>query len=471
MERLQGVDAGFLYMETPTQHMHTIKVGILDTSDVPGGYTFERLRDELASRLHLLPAFRRRVVAVPFGLHHPVWVEDAGFSIGHHVLRRTVASDRAALHTAIGDIAAMQLRRDRPLWEVWVLEGLAEDRIAVVAKIHHAIADGSAAAAMLGNVMSEEPAPFGAPPPLDPWKPEPVPTAPELVVAALRDRRRDLASLPSLLARTARALRSLTRARARGTVRPPRPILDAPRTPMNRALSPDRVFRAITLPLASFKRIKDAAEVAFIDVVLAVAAGALRSYLERRDALPAISLLASVPVGTDDSGVPRLVGNRVSSLLTSLATDVDDPVDRLRRIHEVSRQAKVVQDTLGTDMLERWVQHTPPGPFAWSMRMYSRTRAADRHRPPVNVVVSNVPGPRRPLYVGGAELVELWSVGPILESIGLNLTAWSYGEDMAFGILSCRRSVREIDEIALGLDEALRELERALAIGHEAARA
>src|ERR1700736_5075558 len=173
MQRLTGLDAGFLYMETPTLHMHTLKISVLDPSTVPGGYSFGNVKQELASRLHLLPPFRRRLVEVPFGIHHPVWIEDPDFDIDWHIHRIAVPAPggQREFCDLISDIASRQLDRSRPLWEIWVVEGLEAGRVGFVAKIHHSVADGVAAADLLANVLSPDPEIHEPPPPAEPWAP------------------------------------------------------------------------------------------------------------------------------------------------------------------------------------------------------------------------------------------------------------------------------------------------------------
>ena len=177
MERMTGLDASFLYNETPTLHMHTLKYTVLDVSSVPGGYDFERFQHELERRLHLLPPFRRRIVEVPGGVHHPVWIEDPDFDLGYHVRRIGVPppGGREQMDAVIADIASWPLDRTKPLWEIWMLEGLEDGRVGFLAKIHHSVADGVAAAAMLANVMTPSADDVDPPPPLKPWRAEPMP--------------------------------------------------------------------------------------------------------------------------------------------------------------------------------------------------------------------------------------------------------------------------------------------------------
>lgn len=459
VDRLPGVDAGFLYMETPSLHMHTLKVAVLDVSGVDGGYSFERLLAELEARLSLLPPFRQRFVRVPFGIHHPVVIEDPEFDVRRHlVAHRLPHADWADIEDQIGVIASTPLERSRPLWEIHAIEGLTDGRVVIVAKIHHSVADGAAAAALLANVMSVDPR--GPDVPEHRWHAEPVPSRRALVRAALRDRVRELSNLPRLLVRTMRALVAVSRYRRQAAIRPPRPLLDSPKLSFNAALTPRRSFATSSLSLSDAKQVKDAFDVTLNDVVLAVVAGALRSWLDDRGERPAHPVTASVPVATDrEPG--RLIGNRVSTLFTSLATDIDDPVERLRRIAAITKEAKVVQSTLGLDMLESWVQYTPPGPFAAVMRTYSKVRAANLHRPPVNLVVSNVPGPREPLHVMHARLDDLYSVGPILEGIGLNITVWSYLDRMNFAAIACPDTLPGVRSVVARLAPALAELHAA----------
>ncbi len=440
MQRLSGLDAGFLHMETPAMHLHTLKIGIVDPATTPGGYDFGRFRAVLADRLHLLPPFRRTVVEVPLGLHHPVWVEDRTFDLDQHLLRVAVPAPGTTreLDELIGRIAGRPLDRSRPLWEMWVVEGLADGRVAFVTKVHHAAADGVAASAMLANVMSPDPEPSPVVAPR--FRGDRRPSGPELVVRAFADHVGQFFRLPALLRRTWHAVRAVLSMRAGEEFEAPRPILDAARAPFNGALSPGRAFASGSLPLADFRTVKAAFGVTVNDVVLGVVGGALRRVLETRGQWPLDrSLTCSVPVGVDgpEDG-PRLIGNRVSNLFTTLATDVDDPVERLRRIHRVTADAKRMQDALGKDFMESWVEYTPPPLLKAFMRTYSRRRFADRHRPPQNLVVSNVPGPRTPLHVAGARLTDLFSVGPILEGMALNVTVWSYVDRMNVSVLADR---------------------------------
>jgi WS/DGAT/MGAT family acyltransferase len=222
-------------------------------------------------------------------------------------------------------------------------------------------------------------------------------------------------------------------------------------------LTPRRSFATDSLAAADVQTVRRVFGVSVNEVLLAVVAGALRRYLLDRGELPPISLVAGVPVAADPNE-HRLGGNRVSNLFTSLATDVADPVDRLRRIHDVTTEAKTLQNLLGRATFGDWVQYTPPRPYAWLMRQYSRLQVAERHPPPINVVVSTVQGPSSQLYAAGAALRELYSVGPVLEGIGLNVTFWSYLDRFFVGVIGCRDEVPEPTLVTDAMHAAMAEL-------------
>jgi diacylglycerol O-acyltransferase len=459
---MEGVDAGYLYMETPSMHMHTLKIAVVEPAESfdPSYFT-----EVVLERLQDLPAFGRRALKVPFGLNHPLWIADRPIDPARHVFVHRVPEPggMAGLETLIGEIGSRPLDQSLPLWEVHVTEPTASlgggTRVAVVAKMHHALADGGAANALLGAVTDAVRDELGVP---ARQVLEPTPSRSAQVRMALLDALAQVLSIPALLLTTVRGVAAVLTVRRRSEVRVPRPVLDAPRTPFNAALTARRTFATASLPLAEVRAVGKAHGVTVNDVVLALVSGALRAWLDEHGLRPGRSLLAGVPVGTDTAGAatgPRLGGNRVSNLFTTLATDVDDPAERLRLISVTTRESKLVQQTLGNDLLREWVQFTPPGPMSLFMKGYSRGHLASRHNPPFNVVVSNVRGPGQEVTVAGARLVDLFSVGPILEGIGLNVTAWSYDGRLNFSLLGCPDLVADLRPIAAGLGPALAELQ------------
>ena len=449
---MEGVDAGYLYMETPTMHMHTVKVAILER---PGAYDIDRFGQEVLARLDRLPPFGRRVLPVPLRLNHPVWVADRPIDMRRHLVHQALPKPGGMkeLEDLVGRIISVPLDRNIPLWELHLVEGLEGGRVAVVAKLHHALADGNAANNLLSNVTGAR-GPGGAPHAL-----EPTPSRSRLIADAVTDFVRQFFSLPALLRRTATNVTALVKIRRGSDVTPPRPLLDVPRTSFNAALGSRRNFATCTLSLDEIKAVRAAHGVTVNDVVLGVVGGALRRWMDERGERLTASLTAGVPVGTEPPGTPpRLSGNRVSTLFTTLATDIDDPHERLAEIHRITDASKLVQRTLGPDMLIDWVQFTPPAPFAAGMRLYSRARAASWHPAPFNVVVSNVAGPREELMLGDSRLVDLFSVGPILEGIGLNVTVWSYQDRVNVTVISCPDLVPDLAPLTAQFGPALQDL-------------
>ncbi|GAB4011068.1 wax ester/triacylglycerol synthase family O-acyltransferase [Nocardioides ultimimeridianus] len=459
--RMPGGDAGFLYLETPTMHMHTLKIAILEASP---DNTFARLVPLMTERLRMLPAMRRRVVPVPFGLHHPVLVTQRTIDPGRHFFRHRVGGDGSMreLERLIGRICSTPLDRRVPLWELHLCEGLADGRVAIVGKIHHAMADGLAANAMLANIMDVSSTDTRTGVYVEDDDGAEDPSRSLLVRHALRDGARQLLVFPRLIASTFTRLRAVLRYRRGMDGSVPLPVKDAPRTSFNGPLTPRRSFATASMPIADLKRVRsvhaDIAGLTLNDVVLGVVSGALRRWLDLHDENPRSSLLAGVPVGLDAPGVePRLMGNNVSNLFTTLATDIDDPAARLQAISTTTRHAKAISQTLGSALME-WSQFSPPAPFAAAVRGYSRIRGARFHPPAFNAIVSNVPGPRERVKIAGAQLADVFSVGPLTEGIGLNVTVWSYVDRMNFSLLACPDLMPDVQVLAGLLPAALAEL-------------
>lgn len=456
MNRLSGLDATFLYSETPTVFMHTLKIALLRVPDEEGITVFERFREVMGGLLDRLPAFRQRALNVPFGLHHPVWVEDPDFDLDNHLglVRLKFPGTRVQLDQAIGQIAAQPLPRNRPLWSIWLIEGLEDGRVAFVAKVHHAVADGVASAALMSAVMT--PDPDATAPPARDRVARRIPSRLRLMWDALADQPRRVSNLIPLLARTAMAARNVSTedTTSDAFTRP----FDTPKTPFNCALSSTRSFASTTLDLAQILTIKRALGVSVNDVILAAAGQAVSRYLTASGHPPDRSLVATVPVSSTASGLRYIRGNRLSNMFTSLCSDETDPVKRVEAVHEAARTSKAAHEAMGSRVMQQWAEYAPPGAYQTGFSLYSRLRIADLHRPAANLVVSNVRGPAQRLFVAGAELTELISVGPILPGIGLNMTAWSYDGGVGVAVLADGKAVPDAHEITGRLQPALDEL-------------
>jgi diacylglycerol O-acyltransferase / wax synthase len=464
MERLSGLDASFLYLETPSLHMHVGLTLVFDPSTVPGGYSFDRMKQSIEARLPCAPVFRRRLLEVPFRLGHPVWVDDADFDIDYHVRRAAVPEPGGLRQLAdlAGDITGRPLDRDRPLWEMWIVEGLAGGRIGFIAKMHHSTVDGVSGAALLSVLfdLSPEPTPEALPPeqPVD----QRVPSGLELMSQALVARTLRPIDMTRDLFRTGQRVLDVRRIRLDPRHRGPQGKaalpLSAPRTSFNGSLTWRRSVALTAIGLDDVKRLKNATGTTVNDVVLAVCTGALRSFLLQGDELPDKPLVAVVPVSVrTDMDDPR-GSNQVSTMFVQLPVELPGPIDRLRAIHDGTLGAKEEHEALGPDTLITWAEHATPNFFANAARFYSRMRLADRHRPIANLVISNVPGPDFPLYLAGAELKAGFPLGPVMDGMGVNITIMSYQGILHWGIHASPDTIPRIWNLTAAIPLALDEL-------------
>lgn len=458
VRRLSGLDAGFLSLEMPEQPMQSIALGILRTG-TGDPFTLERLRRHLAARIDQLPAFRWQVVPVPLGLSHPVFVEDPRFNLGEHLRHALLAEPGGPkdLDATCAQLASQRLDRNRPLWRITLIDGLADGRQAILLEIHHALMDGFAIRTTLARIFStEEPA---ASPPA--WQPDRMPGRVRLVTGALAHDARVLARLPELVSRTRRATVAVRQRQAGAAVKAPKGGVDTPQSAINQGLTPERSFARASLPLANVLAVKDVAGVTVNDVVLALVGGALRGYLHARGALPDRPLVALVPVGIEVPGVtPRATGNCFTNLTTSLGTDIADPWERLQQISVVTAEAKACLDLAGRELLADWLEYLPPmlmGPLA--RRGQAVRRRPDKRRASLdaNVVVSNLRGPSVSWQLGSTVVEEMYLAGPPNSGVSVNFALWDYADRLLFGILSFADSVEDPGELAARLSLSLDE--------------
>jgi diacylglycerol O-acyltransferase / wax synthase len=490
MRQLSGVDVSFLNMETATVFGHVSSLNLYDPTTAPGGAGLEATKQLILERIDKLEPFRRRLVEVPLGLDLPYWIEDPDFDIDFHIRHHAVPPPGTPeqLGEVVSRIIARPLDRNRPLWELYVIEGVDEGRIiAQLTKIHHATIDGASGAMMLATILDTDPdfRPDGEP---APWEPESVPTDQELLrITALEYLRR-----PEKLVRlSVRSVRELAAATQSGGLRaiadmmaqpmpgplgglmrrrlraqygedvdtpPPLPPTQAPRTPWNRPITPHRRFAFTTIPLDDAKKVRRAYNCTFNDVVMALCSGALRRYLLKHDALPDEPLIAMVPVSVRSGDEGDAYQNRVSALLANLATDEPDPVARLRAVSTSMTAAKLNLAAIPAETLQDFTQFAPPAIAARAMRMYSRLRIADRMNPPFNLIISNVPGPAMSLYSAGAELKHFYPVSAVADGQGLNMTVQSYNGNLDFGFVACRSLVPDVWVLTDYLHESMEEL-------------
>ena len=458
------MDAAFLSLETPNTPMNVMGTFLLDLASAGAGASCERIVQRLEERLVGLAPFRRRLVSIPFGLDHPIWIEDREFRAGDHIHRMTAPApgSEPALAALVARIATQPLDRSRPLWELFVVEGLREERVALVFKLHHTLADGVSAARLLLQLFdSSHPAPTVGTL-LQLARSEPAPTKRALLAHALE-------RLPRRSAQFARLLGESVRSVVAGMTRPvegaseqgahmPMPF-SAPRMPWNAATSSRRTVAYGSARIADLKIVGAAFGATIHQVVLAAVTQTLRSYLEAHGGVPGVPLVAAVPVSlrsADDLDY----GNRISAFLVHLPVHLADPLEQLFAVRDGAVSARKLHARLGVGALGKWAEFTSSKLLASAARIYSELGLAERHRPLHNLVISNVRGPATPLHIAGATLNAVYPLGPLMDGAGMNITVASYVESVAFGIIACARSVPHVEDIALGFGAAVADLRK-----------
>ncbi len=407
---------------------------------------------------------------MPFGIGQPVWIEEPELDLDAHVRRARLPSPGGIpeLTEFVADLLARPLDRSRPLWEMVITEGLEGGRSALIVKLHHAILDGVSAASLLGTFLDLGPRPRAVDPPEASWEAERLPSAASLVRRALGAVVHEPGLALGTINRSLRTVTELAEHRRRlvsgGSEPAPSPFA-APRTSLNGALSTRRKFAMASVSLAEVKLAGRAFGATVNDVMLATVGGALRDLLEERGEAIDVPLVAMVPVSTREreSGSPAVtneptLGNKVSAMLVSLATTIDDPVERLNAVAESGRAAKTRTDVMGARIIDDWAQLIVPALSTRAARLLSNLRVFDRVAPVFNVTVSNVPGPQFDLWFAGCRIEALFPIGPVVEGIGLNITALSYMGGLHIGMLGCRRLVPDLDSMPALIQSRLEDL-------------
>ena len=445
-----------LYSETPEIHMHTLKIGVLDVSGVEDEFSIDLFREIAYPRLMALPPLRYQLVDIPLKLHHPMWLENFDIDMDYHIRHVEIPAPggRRELDEVIGQIASTPLDRTRPLWEMYVAEGLAGSRVAIIHKVHHVLADGVASANQMAMAIGSGDRP-------DAW---PVGTAEShmskrhLLAAAGRDHARQLRRLPTLVGETATGVsRVRRRARERDTHPGLARAFAPPPTFINHVVTPGRRFATAPLALADVKEVGKRLGVTINDVVLATTAGALRELLLRYDGKADEPLIAGVPVSFNTSP-ERLGGNEFSYMTPSLPVHVDDPEERVRLTSLGTAIAKENYKLLGPTTIASWLNYLPPSVTPSIFRRQSRRVESASI---MNLTVSNVPGPRERGMVHGAVVTEIYSVGPIVAGSGMNITVWSYVDQLNISVLTDDRTLDDPHEATDAMLESFAQIRSA----------
>jgi diacylglycerol O-acyltransferase len=453
-DRLTGLDSSFLHLESESSHMHVAACTVF-TGEAPD---YAEFLAQIDSRLHLVPRYRQRLAFVPLEQGRPVWVDDPHFQLTYHVRHTALPrpGGEAQLKRLCGRVFSQPLDRSRPLWELWLVEGLADGRFALLSKTHHALVDGVSGVDIATVMFDTAPDPAPVAPPASPWAPRPLPTGAQLLAEALVER----AIVP---AEAARGLRSALRgprevAKALGEslvgvgamtwagLRP------APRSPFNVRIGPHRRFTWVQGDLSEFKRVKDALGGTVNDVVLAAVAGALGRYMRlHHHPTEDVVLRAMVPVSVRADAERGALGNRVAAMWAPLPVGVTDPVARLQAISAEMRGIKDSGQAVGAQVLTGLTGFVAPTLMAQAARLQARQRV-------FNLVVTNVPGPQIPLYVLGRRLEAVYPMVPLAENTALGIAIMSYNGTINFGLNADYDAIPDVEALAEELRSAIEEL-------------
>ena len=471
MLQLSGQDASFVYLETPHTPMHIGSVGIYDPSSAPGGFVrFKDILKFIESRLEGARSFRQRLVRVPFDLDHPYWIEDPEFDIEFHVRHIALPKpgDWRQLCIQVARLHSRPMDLNKPLWEFTIVEGL--DNVAglppgcfaLVSKVHHAAIDGMSGVEMSAAVHDID-ASMTPRESKDSWAPENMPNVAELLMRSYFNSLRQPMRIAETIGRSLPGMAKLTLGVSKGDISLQNAKM-APKTRFNAKVGAHRVFDAAPFALKDVRAIKDAVPGATVnDVILAIVGGGLRQYLEDKGELPVDSLTAMAPISVRVEGEKAALGNLVSAMVVGLGTQIADPIERLRFVHEEAANSKAMTGAVGARTLTDYSQLIPSGLAGLAARLYTRVGAANALAPVFNCVVTNVPGSRIPLYFCGAKMVGMYGLGPVFDSMGLINTIYSYTDTIAISFTCDRVMMPDPDVYAAALRSSFEALRHAVA--------
>jgi diacylglycerol O-acyltransferase / wax synthase len=453
-DRLTALDTSFLHLEDGASHMHVASVMLFEGSPPP----YDDLLDAIERRLHLVPRYRQRLAFVPLGQGRPRWVDDPHLNLRYHVRATALPApgDEDQLKDLAGRVFAQQLDRDKPLWEIWLVDGVEGDRFALLSKTHHALVDGISGVDIISVLFDTSPEPAAPADPGDRWLPRPVPTGVQLLAEALLER----TTIPAEVGRSVRAV-----------FRGPRRILGgardaavgvgamawaglnpAPTSPYNESIGPHRRFTWVRADLGEIKAIKNELGGTVNDVVLSTVAGALGKHLRRRGQnTDGLELKAMIPVSVRADVERGALGNRVAAMMAPLPVWCQDPVARLDIVREELKGLKSSGQAVGAQVLTELTGFAPPTVMGQAARLVSRQRM-------FNLVVTNVPGPQFPLYLAGRRMLDPFPMVPLAKNQALGIALLSYAGKINFGLVGDYDLMWDLDAFADELRESLEEL-------------
>ncbi|WP_168201511.1 WS/DGAT/MGAT family O-acyltransferase [Phreatobacter aquaticus] len=477
MKQLSGIDATFLYMETPETPMHVAGLTLYDRPKGMTGSFHDHFTAFLKTRIHLIPIFSKKLARTLLDLDHPGWVDTADVDFAYHV-RQVVLDGPGSfdqLEAKVGELHSVLLDRSKPLWQFTVIEGLADGRLALYSKVHHAAVDGGAGMVITKALYDVTEVPRVVEPP-EPRALPPKPSQAERALTGLNDlvgnlmrqHLNMLAAGAELITSVAGALSPAGSGKAPAADEPKTtsggaqlPSFVPPKTPFNVTITGQRAYAARSLPLADAKLIAKATGAKINDVVMGICSGALRRYLLARKKLPKTPLIAFVPISLREAGNTE-INNQVFGMNCPLATDIADPLERLASIRRTSNTSKSIAGTAKSAAPKDFTMIGAPLLLPGLMKLFGKSGLADLVPMGVNVVISNTAGPNFPLYCAGAKISALYPVSIPTHGVGLNFTVQSYLDHLDFGLTGCAKAVPDMGRLADHLAEALAELKTAV---------
>jgi diacylglycerol O-acyltransferase len=447
-ERLSGLDTSFLHLERSGAHMHVASTSVFEGT----APTHAEFRDHIASRLHLVPRFRQKLRFVPFDQGRPVWVDDPHLNLDYHVRQTALPAPGSdeQLRNLASRIFSQQLDRSKPLWELWLVEGLTGDRFAIIGKSHHALVDGVSGVDITTVLFDLDPKPAGAPEKAPPWLARPEPTDVQLLGEAWKER---LTSPKEIYRGFRAALRGPRQ--VLGGVRDTSKIVTAgvaaPNSVFNVEIGPHRRFQIVQTDLPDLKRVKNAHGGTVNDVILSIVAGGIGKYLRARGHdTEGLELRAMVPVSVRAAEEHGALGNRISAMMAPLPVWCEDPVERLHVVSGEMGDLKTSGQAVGAEILTKLTDFAPSTIASQAARLQPAQRF-------FNLVVTNVPGPQFPLYVLGRKMESIFPMVPLARRQALCVGIMSYNGQVNFGLIGDYDAMADLDSFALDLEAATEE--------------
>jgi diacylglycerol O-acyltransferase len=463
-QQISGQDAGFLYADSPSSPMHIATLTIVE-----GSLNFDDFKKIVASKLHLIPKFRKRLLNVPLKLDYPYWVDDPNFDLDLH-LNRLKLPDPAnwkTLRDLTSNIFSSSLDLTKPLWSVYFIEGLDEiaqvpkGSVAILTKVHHVMIDGSSGVGIMGILFDKENSEENATPENPkPFDPEPLPNELSLLLKSTYAFIKNPLKIPKLVSETAVSMmKGKLASQLKNKKAFQKNTFPVPKTIFNNSISPKRTWGTAILSFDRINTLRKIMEVSINDIIIAICAGGIRRYLEEREELPAQPLVANVPISIRVKGEEQKMNNQISNMLVRIATHIKDPIERLEYIQDQTNLGKTRHKAVGAKALAKMAEAVPFGLANLAAGLYSKYNIKEFHRPPFNVTITNVPGPKGLLYIKGHKIVGIFGLTPVLDGFGLIIAAFSYNGQVTITTTSDAKTMPDADKFSRYIRESANELE------------